>query len=159
MCCIAAGIIITEGHALQKFKISGKVVDFSGSPVSGATVKIKAAGLCKDTDKYGSFYFDSNTGAVNIAGFDLGGKVIYRKRSVVNAGVHAFQIPVIRHCITLFRVNADGKTANLKACSLGRVIQWKVQAESGFISSGVFMKSAVAPSFKDSIFVTKSFCI
>ena len=39
----------------SEIKISGKVMDLSGSPISDATVKVKAAGKSTVTDKDGNF--------------------------------------------------------------------------------------------------------
>mgnify|MGYP003564792961 CR=1 FL=1 len=187
MCCITAGIIITEGNASQELNINGKVMDLKGSPVSGATVKIKDADSSAITDKNGDFSFGKNVGIISylgkesaqpnfaflsggkikirtskrtlvcITGFNLSGKAVYQKKRFVNAGVHVFSTPSLKHGVTLFRVTEDDRTVYLKTYTLGGIICGKVQAETiNPLFSEASARHHSADQFKDTIFITKS---
>jgi predicted neuraminidase len=172
--CITVGIVLTEGNSPQEFKISGKVIDQSGTPVSDATVKLNAADMTTATDKNGNFSIQSNTGTiasfgmevaqpnfaflskgkieirtskkteVRIMGFNLRGKVIFKKVRFADAGIHLFSTPSLRHGVTLFKVTAGGRTAYLKTYFLGGIIQGGVQGESSPVFSGASTKQASA---------------
>jgi predicted neuraminidase len=163
-------------------------MDLSDSPVSGATVKVKDAGKSTVTDKDGNFSIPSKTGTIgsfslesvqpdfafissgkieirtsnrtlaSITGFNLNGKAVFKKERFVDAGVHIFSTPSLRHGVTLFKITADGKTALLKTCALGGAIQGKVHAKNSPVFSGISAKQATTAvqGFKDTIFVTKT---
>lgn len=59
--CAVVGFVTARGNASQKINISGKVIESSGTPISGATVKLAKAGLTVTTDRDGKFTLGGGT--------------------------------------------------------------------------------------------------
>ncbi|MGD9201671.1 MAG: exo-alpha-sialidase, partial [Chitinispirillia bacterium] len=187
-CCITVGMMMTTANA--KPKVSGKILDLKGSPISGATVKLIKSGQSTVSGDDGSFSFTGNTAitpsldggiaqpqfaalrngcleitaskrtVASITGFNLSGKVVYHKKRIVEAGMHAFPISDMKHGLMLFRVQADGRTVNLKAYSIGGVIQGTLKNEKRAVALRAVAqqdkKVTGVPPILDTLIVTKS---
>ncbi|MGD9202073.1 MAG: exo-alpha-sialidase, partial [Chitinispirillia bacterium] len=179
------GLVFVQTTLSQDFSYSGKVVNFAGEPIPGATVKLKKAGKSTKTANDGSFLLTSKSTTINgaqfrfnqanftalrngyleirlfesapvsITVFSVGGKILYHKKTLFNAGTHAVSIPVTGQGVYLFRVKGGGQEVTFKMCSFGTDILGGAFVVKDY-SARALSKQAANFVFDDSLFVTKT---
>jgi alpha-L-rhamnosidase len=145
---LAIGFVFVQTGLSQEFSYSGKVVNFAGEPIAGATVKLAKAGKSTKTADDGTFTLTSKSTSINdvlsrsgqpnfaalrdgyleirllenapvsITMFSVGGKTLFNKKTLLNSGVHDVFIPATSQGVYFIRVRGGGQEVTFKTYSL-----------------------------------------
>jgi predicted neuraminidase len=178
------GFVFVQTGLSQDFSFSGSVINFAGEPIPGAAVRLKKTGKATTTANDGSFTLSNKSTTINqipsrigqpdfavlskgyleirvfesapvsITVFSMGGKTLYHKKTLFNAGIHSVSIPVTGLGVYLLRVRNGGKYVTFKTCSFEAGILGRALVVKDYSTGPFLARRSASTGFKDILIVS-----
>ena len=136
------------------FTLTSKSPDSQPNSINGALYRSSRPNFAALRDGHLEIRL-SETAQVSITAFSIGGKILFHKKTLFNAGIHSVSIPAPGQGVYLLRVNDGGQEVTFKTYSLEADILGNALSVEDY-STRALPKQAANFVFDDSLFVTKA---